>query len=108
MNNLNNENANTIPQNNDTENSEKKIEALLKEAMDSSYKRGLLAGVYTASKVVSDILNDKSKPLMARIERVKNYCKVSVNNKEKFVPTPDSGNISNNENEQLTGDDTIE
>ena len=39
MNNLNNENANTIPQNNDTENSEKKIETLLKEAIDSSYKR---------------------------------------------------------------------
>ena len=45
---------------------------------------------------------------MARIERVKNYCKVSVNNKEKFVPAPDTGNISNSENEEPIGDDTIE
>ena len=72
---------------------EEKLEQIFRENLQKAYNKGLRAGIYTASKIVSDKLNDTSKPLMKRIKDVQNYCSVPIKNIEKFLETmPDTTN----------------
>ena len=90
-------------------NAEQKIEQVFRENLQRAYNNGLRVGVYTASKIVLDKLNDTSKPLMKRIRDVQNYCNVPLKNEDKFLGV--SGNKANedaNENSENVVGDTVE
>lgn len=90
------------------EEGKKKIEEAAVEIYKAAYYKGLRVGAYTVSKIVLDMLNDKSKPLLARIEKVRNYCKVPIDNSDKvFKENEESGNKEKVAKENSEGD-TIE
>jgi hypothetical protein len=68
-----------------TDEQSKVLEEAFKSELQKQYIRGLRVGILTVSKIVYDKLNDSSKPLMTRINDVKKYCKVPLDNNNKFV-----------------------
>ena len=80
---------------------EQKVEQAARDIYQAAYSKGLRVGVYTASTVILEMLNDKSKPLMDRIRNVQRYCNVPIKNADKFLDTaPNSVNTEiNNTNE---------
>lgn len=57
---------------------------VMREAMKKQFYRGMSVGAQSICKVVLDLLNDTSLPLMKRIDVVKKYCGKSLKN-GKFV-----------------------
>lgn len=68
-----------------TDEQSKVLEEAFKSELQKQYIRGMRVGILTVSKIVYDMLNDSSKPLMKRIDDVKKYCKVPLDNQNKFV-----------------------
>jgi len=83
------------------EKADQDIEKVIRDAMQQQYFRGLQIGALTVSKIVLDMLNDKSKPLLKRIEKVRRYCKTPLANADKVL-----GNIANSGN--TAKGDTVE
>ena len=68
-----------------TDEQNKKLEELMRKALQEQYNRGLRVGVLAASQVVMEKLNDTSKTLVERIDEIRKYCSVAVNNRERFL-----------------------
>ena len=66
---------------------DEKIEKIIQDMLQKQYVKGMRVGAYTVSNVVHDKLNDKTKPLMDRINDVNKYVDVAINNQEKFLET---------------------
>lgn len=68
----------------DLKNEQEAIE-LVKLISQQQYKKGLKVGVYVASSIIYEKLNNKNKSLAERVNDVKKYCRVAIDQKEKFV-----------------------
>lgn len=64
---------------------DEKIEKMIQDMLQKQYVKGMRVGAYTVSKIVHDKLNDKTKPLMDRINDANKYVDVAVNNKDEFL-----------------------
>lgn len=64
---------------------EQQATELAQSILQQQYNKGLKAGLYIASSVVNEKLNNKSKSLAERVNDVKKYCRVAIDQKEKFV-----------------------
>lgn len=64
---------------------EQQATELARSILQQQYNKGLKAGLYIASSVVNEKLNNKSKSLAERVNDVKKYCRVAIDQKEKFV-----------------------
>lgn len=64
---------------------EQQATELAQSILQQQYNKGLKAGLYIASSVVNEKLDNKSKSLAERVNDVKKYCRVAINQKEKFV-----------------------
>ena len=64
---------------------EQQVTELAQSILQQQYNKGLKAGLYIASSVVNEKLDNKSKSLAERVNDVKKYCRVAINQKEKFV-----------------------
>ena len=64
---------------------EQQATELAQSILQQQYSKGLKAGLYIASSVVNEKLNNKSKSLAERVNDVKKYCRVAIDQKEKFV-----------------------
>ena len=64
---------------------EQQATELAQSILQQQYNKGLKAGLYIANSVVNEKLNNKSKSLAERVNDVKKYCRVAIDQKEKFV-----------------------
>ena len=64
---------------------EQEVIELVKLISQQQYKKGLKAGVYVASSIIYEKLNNKNRSLADRVNDVKKYCRVAIDQKEKFV-----------------------
>lgn len=64
---------------------EQQATELAQSILQQQYNKGLKAGLYIASSVVNEKLNNKSKSLAERVNDVKKYCRVAIDQKENFV-----------------------
>ena len=64
---------------------EQQATELAQSILKQQYDKGLKAGIYIASAIVNEKLNNKDKSLAERVNDVKKYCRVAINQKEKFV-----------------------
>ena len=96
------------------EEGKQKIEEAAVKIYKAAYNKGLRVGAYTVSKIVLNMLNDKSKPLLTRIEKVRKYCKTPIDNSDKvFEETnvfEENGDSGNKEKEDINNSegDTVE
>lgn len=64
---------------------EQQATELAQSILKQQYDKGLKAGIYIASAIVNEKLNNKDKSLAERVNDVKKYCRVAIDQKEKFV-----------------------
>lgn len=64
---------------------EQQATELAQSILKQQYDKGLKTGIYIASAIVNEKLNNKSKSLAERVNDVKKYCRVAIDQKEKFV-----------------------
>lgn len=64
---------------------EQQATELAQSILQQQYKKGLKAGVYVASSIIYEKLNNKNRSLADRVNDVKKYCRVAIDQKEKFV-----------------------
>lgn len=64
---------------------EQQATELAQSILKQQYDKGLKAGLYIASSVVNEKLDNKSKSLAERVNDVKKYCRVAIDQKDKFV-----------------------
>ena len=64
---------------------EQQATELAQSILKQQYDKGLKAGLFIASSVVNKKLDNKSKSLAERVNDVKKYCRVAIDQKEKFV-----------------------
>ena len=64
---------------------EQQATELAQSILQQQYNKGLKAGLYIASSVVNEKLDNKSKSLAERVNDVKKYCRVAIDQKDKFV-----------------------
>ena len=88
-----------------SEEQEKQLEELFKEKLKEQYLKGIKVGVLSASKVIIDKLEDKSKPLTQRVSEVKQFCKVPWEKEnlaltetrvDELVPNTDTEEVTEN------------
>ena len=68
-----------------TSEQEQKLEKIFRSNLEKQRTQGIRIGMLSVSKIISDKLNDTSKPLMERINDVKKFCSVSLKDKNKFL-----------------------
>ena len=73
---------------------EEEFEKIFRDHLQKQLNRGIKIGVLTNSRIVLDKLNDTSKSLEDRIEDVKKFCQVPLDNKEKFLDQDENNGIS--------------
>lgn len=66
-------------------NKEKEYENIVREALKKQRAQGIRIGILAASKAIMEYVNDKSKPLMARIELIKKFCTVAMKDEQVFL-----------------------
>lgn len=81
-----------------TKEQENKFEEVMRDAMKKQFYRGLAVGAQSVCKVILDLMNDTSLPLMKRIDVVKNYCNKSLKN-GKMVFGDDNVSVQEEQND---------
>lgn len=58
------------------------LEEVFKTHLETQFNRGIRVGIKSASSIILDKLKDTSKPILVRVNDVKRFCEVAVNNND--------------------------
>ena len=68
-----------------TSEQEQKLEKIFLSNLEKQRTQGIRIGMLSVSKIISDKLNDTSKPLIERISDVKKFCSVAAKDENEFL-----------------------
>lgn len=58
------------------------LEEVFKTHLEKQFNKGIRVGLKSASSIILDKLKDTSKPILVRVNDIKRFCEIAVNNND--------------------------